>query len=101
VAPVRQVEADLSFILTALRQRILSIHRVWPRRLVGQDLAAMTETLGVLEQSLLAELRNIGNVGKPGFLEDDAIAAVGDVESQLPPTKVKTKHKEEEPRGRR
>jgi hypothetical protein len=49
---------------------------------------------------LLSELRTIGNVGKPGFLEDDAMAAGGDVESQLPPTKAKAKGKEEEPRGR-
>src|SRR5215207_4070838 len=67
--PVRQVETDLSFLLVALRQRILGIHRVWPRQLVGQDLAAMTATLEVLERSLLDELRNIGNVGQPGFLE--------------------------------
>lgn len=102
---LRRVEADLSLILVALRQRILNIHRAWPRRLMGKDLHSTTETLRSLEESLLDELRDIGRVGKPGFLEereqgdDDARAAV-DVESQSPP-KVKTKGKKEQQRGRR
>lgn len=58
--PVRQVEADLSFLLGAIRQKVLAIHRVWPRRLVGQDEATMAATLCLLEESLLAELKDIG-----------------------------------------
>ena len=59
--PVRQVEADLSYILVALRQRVLNIHRAWPRKLMGKDLHSTTEELRLLEVSLLDELRDVGS----------------------------------------
>ena len=92
--------ADLSLIFVALRQRILNIHRVWPRELMGQDLPAMTETLRSLEESLLNELRDLGRVGKPGFLEEREgdVHAVADMDSR---SKAKTKAKKEQKRGRR
>ncbi len=62
--PARQAEADLSLILVALRQRILNIHRAWPRQLVGKDLPAITEALRSLEESLLNELRDSASTGK-------------------------------------
>jgi hypothetical protein len=101
--PVRRAEADLSLIFVALRQRILNIHRAWPRQLVGQDLPVMTETLRSLEESLLNELRDIGRVGKPDFLEEREgeqgdVVAVAAVASR---SKAKTKGKKEQQRGRR
>jgi hypothetical protein len=91
--PARQAEADLSLILVALRQRILNIHRAWPRRLMGQDLPAMTETLRSLEESLLNELRDIGCVGKPGFVEERE--GEQDVDSSRPKAKTKGKKKQQ------
>lgn len=73
---------------------------------MGKDLPAVTETLRELEFSLLAELRDIGRAGEPGFLEereseqdDDDRHAVpaADVESQPP----KSKTKGNKQRGRR
>lgn len=89
--PVRQVEADLSFLLGAIRQKVLAIHRVWPRRLVGQDEATMAATLCLLEESLLAELKDIGRCGRADFLEEEGTGSVED--DEMAPVRQKSKAK--------
>jgi hypothetical protein len=91
--PLRQVDADLSFIIVALRQKILIIHCSWPRRLVGQDMPTMIETLQDLELTLLSELQNIGRCGNPGLLEeDDGSASIDEMPAaHRRRAKVKTK----------
>ena len=62
------VEGGLSFVLLALRSKILHIHMTWAYRLANSDLPKVCSTLQELEISLLNELSSLEHADPDEFL---------------------------------